>query len=204
MDCGNKHSFTLVELLVVIAIIAILSTIGITQYSKSLASARDSKRVADMGTIMKALDAYFAANGQYPAGETTAQSGCDNWDVSAYDQNYPAGAKNENKFIDELFTGNYLDKVPIDPLDPTGDNNPSSATANNILNKICGNYVYQRFTAGANGCSASRGSYYVLGIRKFETNITGKKGFTSPKMPQASCTPVSDTDFKWYVGRYEK
>lgn len=65
----NRKGFTLIELLVVIAIIALLSTIAVLSLSASRASARDSKRIADLKTMQTAVELYGSNNaGEYPNG----------------------------------------------------------------------------------------------------------------------------------------
>ena len=72
----KKSGFTLIELLVVIAIIGILTVIGYSTYSNIQASARDTKRKADVDAIAKALeDKYNPATGVYS--DITALQGTD-------------------------------------------------------------------------------------------------------------------------------
>ncbi len=68
-----KDGFTLIELLVVIAIIGILSTLAIVALGSARAKSRDSKRVADMQAIQKALELYYADNASYPSIITPGQ-----------------------------------------------------------------------------------------------------------------------------------
>ena len=68
------QGFTLIELLVVIAIIGILSTLAIVALGSARQKARDSKRVADMNQISKALEIYYADNNSYPSYITAGQS----------------------------------------------------------------------------------------------------------------------------------
>lgn len=63
----NKKGFTLVELLVTISIIAILSAVGLIIFNNVQKTARDSKKVADIREIQKALEVYFIKSSQYPA-----------------------------------------------------------------------------------------------------------------------------------------
>lgn len=70
----KKLGFTLIELLVVIAIIGILSTLAIIALGSARQKARDSKRVADMSQIGKALELYYSDNNIYPTLITSGQS----------------------------------------------------------------------------------------------------------------------------------
>jgi prepilin-type N-terminal cleavage/methylation domain-containing protein len=56
---SNEKGFTLVELLVAIAIVAILAVIGLTVFSGLQASARDTKRRADVDAIAAALENHY-------------------------------------------------------------------------------------------------------------------------------------------------
>ena len=53
----KSKGFTLIELLVVISIIAILATISISVFSTAQRSARDGKRLADLDTTARTLEA---------------------------------------------------------------------------------------------------------------------------------------------------
>ncbi len=62
----NNKGFTLIELLVVIAIIAILAIVGLVLFNGQQASARDSRRRADIDSIVQALEGnYNPTTGQY-------------------------------------------------------------------------------------------------------------------------------------------
>ncbi len=61
-----KRGFTLVELLVVIAILAILSTLGVTNFQSARIKARDLARKSDLQTIAKSLEAYVNDHKEYP------------------------------------------------------------------------------------------------------------------------------------------
>jgi prepilin-type N-terminal cleavage/methylation domain-containing protein len=63
-----KTGFTLIELLVVISIIGLLATIVTISLNSARAKARDTKRVAELRSIMNAFELYFDSYGQYPCG----------------------------------------------------------------------------------------------------------------------------------------
>lgn len=62
----DKKGFTLIELLVVIAIIGILSSIVIASLNTARVKARDTRRLADMNQLIKAIETYHTDNGFYP------------------------------------------------------------------------------------------------------------------------------------------
>ncbi len=70
----KRQGFTLIELLVVIAIIGILSTLAIVALGSARQKARDSKRVADINQISKALELYYSENNSYPTIITPGQA----------------------------------------------------------------------------------------------------------------------------------
>lgn len=91
----NPQGFTLVELLIVITIIAVLAVIGVTVYSGTQKTARDSRRRADIDAISSALEAHYntTAN-QYcaasPAGTYCAPVDSLNWFASGFRPTDPA------------------------------------------------------------------------------------------------------------------
>jgi prepilin-type N-terminal cleavage/methylation domain-containing protein len=64
----NQHAFTLIELMVVIAIIAILSTMGISNFQMAIVKARDARRISDLHNLQQALVMYRSDKGSYPTG----------------------------------------------------------------------------------------------------------------------------------------
>lgn len=64
----SAYGFTIVELLIVIVVIAILAGLSYVGYANMQAKARDSTRLSDIAQIAKALELYYADNGEYPTG----------------------------------------------------------------------------------------------------------------------------------------
>lgn len=125
-NCIRKHNpsmgegeqaFTLVELLVVIAIVAVLAgavLIAINPQSL-LQKSRDSKRLQDMDTLVKAVNLALV-DGEIALGDfgpTTSGAGAQAVDGSGWVSfNIPTGKTGLSKFIPAL---------PLDPLN-TGSN----------------------------------------------------------------------------------
>lgn len=80
------HGFTLIELIVVISIIAILLSITIPTYSRSLVSARERALRSDLSLLRNAI-----------------------WDYTFDKQKAPQG-------LDDLRAAGYIDKIPNDPM----------------------------------------------------------------------------------------
>jgi prepilin-type N-terminal cleavage/methylation domain-containing protein len=97
---GSKKGFSLVELMVVITIIAILSVVAYQAMGGHTITARDSKRMEDLGNIQSALELYFVQYGRYPA---VLENGAADSDVEA-----PAGN-------DWKIPKKYLSIIPTDP-----------------------------------------------------------------------------------------
>lgn len=100
MNHTKSRGFTIVELLLVIVIIVILAAITIASYSGAQARARDSQRLTDASSIMKALELYKARTGTYPNEQAAS------WETSI---DYPTN------FINSLVTSNVIQRVPVDP-----------------------------------------------------------------------------------------
>ncbi|TFG35939.1 MAG: type II secretion system protein [Parcubacteria group bacterium] len=171
---NHKKGFTLIELLVVIAIIGILSSVVSVSMRSVRAKARDARRLQDMKQIVTALQLYYDKYERYPS--ISSDVCCDGWDQ---------GPCEGNPFIGALATEGLLQT----PSDPGG----GSGTA-------CYGYNYYRYSAGSYDCDASRGAYFVFGIRDMETS-----GRPYPSSPGWSCSGRNwQTEFDWVTGGFEK
>jgi len=182
-----RAGFTIVELLIVIVVIAILAAIVIVAYNGIQGRARDSSRVQDMKTIVKALEIYKTNNGSYPAANSTA--GAAGWEVST------TGSAPTNFLSALVSSTNGISKVPVDPTNTgvAGDLAPA-ASKNNF------EYFYYRYTAGDNGCVAARGDYYVLGVARMDGVASGQNAPTSPGF---SCSSRNwSYEGAWVTGGY--
>jgi type II secretion system protein G len=174
---GRKKGFSLIELLVVIAIIGILSSIVLVSLSEARIKSRNSKRLADMAQISKALEFYISDKGYYP---TAAENDNGGWETSPCDNN-----GNGRYFMEELEIGGYMSKVPRDPLDKNGVNCSTG-------------YRYYRYSAGNANCATSSGDYYILGISDMESSSGAHKN-----SPGFSC-PLRNWqgEVEWVTGRF--
>ncbi len=62
----RAYGFTLVEILVVIGLLGVLTTAGLTSYSRTQKNSRDAKRKADLEQLRVGLEQYRADNSAYP------------------------------------------------------------------------------------------------------------------------------------------
>jgi prepilin-type N-terminal cleavage/methylation domain-containing protein len=106
--------FTLIELLVVIAIIGVLAAIVMTALGEARESARNTRRIADIKEIQKALYTYMATNGNFPRISGTHCIGKNDGETCWGDQNRP-GSTALNQIIQR-----HLRTLPTDPLPDRG------------------------------------------------------------------------------------
>lgn len=68
MVCFIKSSrgFTLIELLIVVAIIAILASVGMTQYGNYRMKGFNTAATTDAKNFKSAMESYFGDNHHYP------------------------------------------------------------------------------------------------------------------------------------------
>jgi prepilin-type N-terminal cleavage/methylation domain-containing protein len=181
----KEKGFTLIELLVVVSIIGLFSSIVLVSMQDVRSKARNARRLNDMNAIAKSIQLYFDRNGQFPA--RTADSCCDGWDQGPC---VAPGETDPYAFIDPLKTAGILSAAPSDPSGKPASANPTD----------CYGYGYYVFDAGSYGCDASRGKYYVLGVRDMEI-ISG----TYSSSPGFQCSGRNwQTEFEWVTGAYEK
>ena len=171
----SNAGFTLIELLVVISIIGLLSTIAVVSLNNARQKARDARRSSDIKQILTALDLYYYSNERWPS--ISGDACCDGWDQ---------GPCNDDPFIGALETADIMSQVPTDPSGGSGVG--------------CYGYNYYRYGAGGAGCDASRGAFFVLGVRNMETS-----GRPHPDSPGWSCPDRNWlNEFDWVTGRFEK
>jgi prepilin-type N-terminal cleavage/methylation domain-containing protein len=62
----GRHGFTLIELLVVMSIIAVLLTIAVPRYFRTLERSRETVLRQDLSVMREAIDKHLGDYGQYP------------------------------------------------------------------------------------------------------------------------------------------
>ena len=189
MSLRAARGFTIVELLIVIVVIAVLAAVTAVAYTNMQGRARDSQRLTDMKTIMKALEVYKTHNGSYPDEVGTVNAS--GWEITS------DGAAATN-FLSALVSANGISKVPLDPRNAAsntgaGSLNPSRSAGNFV-------YYYHRYPAGANGCDVNRGDFYVLGITRMDTVASGGNHAQNPGFV---CSGFNwATSGAWQTGAY--
>ena len=171
---AKQKGFTIVELLIVIVVIAILAAITIVAYNGVQARAHDSKREADGNGIKKALEVYRVANNRYPLTAYTGGGSVGGWESS---HNEDPG-----EFIADLKNYGYASGTPVDPT-----------------NSVSNEYRYYRYPAGYAGCDASRGPFFVFGIRDMEATSGAASSSPGWNCPSRNW----QTEFEWVTGGFE-
>jgi prepilin-type N-terminal cleavage/methylation domain-containing protein len=183
----KPRGFTIVELLIVIVVIAILAMIVIVAYNSIQGKARDSRRLQDIESIVKALEIYKTTHGSFPAANSTPNAS--GWEVSTN------GASATNFLLALVSSSDGVSKIPVDPTN-TGNSTDLSPASN----KNNYEYFYYQYAAGDNGCDASRGTYYVVGIARLDGIASGQN---SPQSPGFSCTSRNwSYEGAWVTGGY--
>lgn len=169
---STRRGFSLIELIVITAIISTLASIVLVSYTQFRDRASNARRIAEVQSIKKALELYYISHLRYPDPDG---DGCGGWDTG--NATLPMFA---NRGMESNFAGQS------GPVDVT-----RSGT--------CMGYRYYLYPAGAYGCPASRGEYYVLGITDMDTT-----DFPYPGSPGFSCSGRDwQQEFDWVTGDFE-
>lgn len=186
LDRRRPSGFTIVELLIVVVVISIIATITIVTFNGVQARARDTVRLQDMKSIIKALEAYKSVNGAYPAVTSTLNAG--GWEVSS-------DGNAATNYIAVLNASAISSKLPIDPVNTANPaaTSPGRSSSNWI-------YFYYRYPAGSYGCDVTRGAYYIMGISRMDTVPSGQN---HPESPGFSCSGRNwGPEAAWVYGAY--
>lgn len=183
----RSSGFTIVELLIVIVVVAILAAIVIVAYNGVQGRARDSRRLEEIKTIVKALEAYKTTHGNYPAAASTP--GAAGWEVST-------NGTAATNFLSALVSStDGITRVPVDPVN-TGD----SADLSPAASKDNFEYFYYRYGPGEYGCDSALGEYYVLGVTRLDGVASGQNSTQSPGF---SCSGRNwSYEGAWVTGSY--
>lgn len=119
---SRNRGFSLLELVLVVLLLTILAGSLAPSVTARLAQARDARRLADLQTLVGAIEQYKLQTGDYPVGDARRAAG--GWDVS-----------NDGAFLPELVREGFLRETLFDPRD---DGQYF--------------YAYQRYPADAHGC----------------------------------------------------
>jgi prepilin-type N-terminal cleavage/methylation domain-containing protein len=150
-----QSGFSLIELIIVISIIVLLASILLSSFDTVQKRSRDTRRIADIQSVQKALELYYIAHSRYPDANVNACG----WDVGNAMHPFMQGTG-----ISPDFAGGT---PPID-IFPQDD---------------CSGYRYYRYPAGSYGCPVNRGAFYVLGVTTMESQpwpYPGSPGFSCP------------------------
>lgn len=189
----NKKAFTLIELIVVITILAILWTISFISFQWFTRDARNSKRIADINNINKALTFYVSERGTYPV-PSNAQNISYSWATL-----WKQGTIGDS-VIANLGT---LNKKPVDPLYDTEYTYSLTAYGNEFEiwgiseNKevaFSSPLINQTYAASANAVALIKGNYngkFVISERNPVEYIVA--------VPSIISSNISDADIETIV-----
>lgn len=94
---SHRRGFSLAELVAVIVIISILAGVVSIRVVKTVQKGRDARRIADIDSLVTALQTYYLDYSQYP--DTS-----DSWTYST-----------DANFLSALTSGNYITQTVQDP-----------------------------------------------------------------------------------------
>jgi len=105
-----RRGFTLIELLIVISILAILSTLGVSNFQSTRIKAKDISRKSDLQTIAKSLEAYVNDHHTYPLSDANFKIICKtNGSICDWGKEFSDGLDSSTpKTI-------YATMLPVDP-----------------------------------------------------------------------------------------
>ncbi|MFO0856448.1 MAG: prepilin-type N-terminal cleavage/methylation domain-containing protein [Phycisphaerales bacterium] len=98
-----KKAFTLIEILIVVVILGILAAIVVPQFTSATQDSQAGNIKAQLGTLQRQIELYYAKNNAYPTWSTLATGPDYGWTP--------------------LIAGNYIKSAPVNPAVP------ASATA---------------------------------------------------------------------------
>lgn len=88
---SRRRGFTLIELVVVLAILALLLTIAVPRYLRTIDNGRVAVQQQNIAALRDAIDKFHGDQGRYP------------------------------QSLDELVTARYLRSIPVDPTTERAD-----------------------------------------------------------------------------------
>jgi type II secretory pathway pseudopilin PulG len=131
---NKKSAFTIIELLVVLSIIFLLSTVMMAAYGQVKIQTRDTKRFAEIQSLQKALEGYYAEVGSFPS---LGSTGLDGW-YGSCDSN---GFAEFSSALQPLVQQEFIPQIPRDPMDPV------ASSINTQTASGCQTYFYRTQTA---------------------------------------------------------
>jgi len=112
--------FTIIELVLVITIVSVTSAVIVPAFSNVRSGARDTKRLAEVNIIQKALETYYSQNGSYPSTSSWYCSGGSDWQTGEL----------------AVALEDYLPTLPTDPIN-------DGTTRTEVLTKDKYGYCYE-------------------------------------------------------------
>jgi len=199
---NKNRGFTIIELIVVIAIIGVLAGIVtvfvITQGQK----ARDSRRVADLSQVQKALELYYAQYGCYPA-STGTEGSRSTTDVPCRTPQIPAfniaDCTTVNAWWDislkVLVDAKFLPSLPHDPT----NSGSSGAVGCPWCGYLCYAYVGEN-TSSSMECGRTEIKEYDIKDYQYAIMFSTEK--LTPSLPRWTYGGSQGTFKYCYVGKY--